>query len=80
MEKYSLDGLERNEFPIERDFILDAGEKIGFFSFGDVYTGRIRGNEQPIIIKLEKIHKHPTIFKESNFLIYLNEIILNLEI
>ena len=74
MEKFSLEGLKNYEIPIGRDFILDSREKIGFGSFGDVYSGRIRGNGQPIAIKLEQIHKEPTIFNESNFLIHFNEI------
>lgn len=74
MEKFSLDGLKDYEIPIGEDFILDAREKIGFGSFGEVYSGRIRCNCQPIAIKLEQIHKDSTIFNESNFLIHLNKI------
>ena len=74
MEKFSLDGLKDYEIPIGEDFILDAREKIGFGSFGDFYNERIRNNEQPIAIKLEKIHKDSTIFNKSNFQIHLNKI------
>jgi len=74
MEKFSLNGLKNYEIPIGEDFILDPREKIGYGSFGDVYSGRIRSNDQPIAIKLEKINEEPTIFKESKFLTHLKEI------
>ena len=74
MEKFSLDGLKNYEIPIGEDFILDPREKIGYGSFGDIYSGRIRSNDQPIAIKMEKIHKDPTIFNESKFLTHLKKI------
>jgi len=74
MEKFSLNSLKSYEIPIGEDFILDSREKIGYGSFGDVYSGRIRSNDQPIAIKLEQIHKDPTLFNESKFLTHLKEI------
>jgi len=75
MEKNSLDSLKKNlEIPIGKEFILQSREKIGYGSYGDVYRGRIRSNDQPIAIKLERINEEPTIFKESKFLKHLKEI------
>ena len=75
MEKNSLESLKKNlEIPIGKEFILQSREKIGYGSYGDVYRGRIRSNDQPIAIKLERINEEPTIFKESKFLKHLKEI------
>ena len=74
MDKALFVGLKHHEIPIGESFILNAEEKLGFGSFGDVYSGRIRSNSQPIAIKLEYIHETPTLFNEANILTHLNEI------